>query len=74
MTRKTKRLIKERVATILAYITIGLIILAIAGLAYLALDFLGLIAWVASGQVPEGGFNTGFYFGRISYIIITSLI
>ena len=71
MTRKTKRLIKERVATILAYITIGLIILAIAGLAYLALDFLGLVAWVVSGQVPEGGFNTGFYFGRVSYIIIS---
>jgi len=74
MTRKTKRLIKERVAIILAYITIGLIILVIAGLAYLALDFLGLIAWVASGQVPEGGFDTGYYFGRVSYIIITSLI
>ena len=74
MTRKTKRLIKERVATILAYITIGLIILVIAGLAYLALDFLGLVAWAVSGQVPEGGFNTGFYFGRISYVIITSLI
>ncbi len=74
MTRKTKRLIKERVATILAYITIGLMMLAIAGLAYLALDFLGLVAWAASGQTPEGGFNTGFYFGRVSYMIINLII
>jgi hypothetical protein len=74
MTRKTKRLIKERVATALAYITYAIMMLVIAGLAYLALDFLGLVAWAVSGQVPEGGFNTGFYFGRISYIIITSLI
>ena len=66
MTRKTKRLIKERVATILAYITIGVIILAITGLAYLALDFLGLIAWVLSGQTP-----TGFYLGRVSVEIIS---
>jgi len=65
MTRKTKRLIKERVATILAYITIGLIILAIAGLAYLALDFLGLVAWVLSEQTP-----TGFYLGRVWYLIL----
>jgi len=71
MNRKTKRIIKERVATVLAYITYAIIMLAIAGLAYLALDFLGLIAWVISGQTPEGGFNTGFYFGRISYIIIS---
>ena len=74
MTRKTKRLIKERVATVLAYITYAIMVLTVAGLAYLALDFLGLVAWAVSGQVPEGGFNTGFYFGRISYIIITSLI
>ena len=71
MTRKTKRVIKERVATVLRYIAYTIIMLAIAGLAYLALDFLGLIAWVISGQTPEGGFNTGFYFGRISYIIIS---
>ena len=74
MTRKTKRLIKERVATALAYITYAIMIIVIAGLAYLMLDLFGLIAWVVSGQVPEGGFNTGFYFGRISYIIIISLI
>ncbi len=74
MTRKTKRLIKERVATILAYITYAIMILAIAGLAYLALDFLGLVAWAASGQVPEGGFNTGFYLGRVWYIIISLII
>jgi len=71
MTRKTKRLIRVRIATALAYITYAIIMLAIAGLAYLALDFLGLIAWVVSGQTPEGGFDTGFYFGRISYIIIS---
>jgi hypothetical protein len=74
MTRKTKRVIKERVATVLAYITYAIMMLVIAGLAYLALDFLGLVAWAVSGQVPEGGFNTGYYIGRVSYIIITSLI
>ena len=74
MNRKTKRIIKEKVATVLAYITYAIIMLAIAGLVYLALDFLGLVAWAISGQTPEGGFNTGFYFGRISYIIIISLI
>ena len=62
------------IINILSYIIIVIIFLAGLFVAYLALDFLGLIAWVASGQVPEGGFNTGFYFGRISYIIITSLI
>ena len=71
MTKKTKKVIKERVATVLAYITYAIIMLAIAGLAYLALDFLGLVAWVLSGQVPEGGFNTGYYLGKISYIIIS---
>jgi hypothetical protein len=74
MTRKTKRLIKERVATALAYITYAIMVLAIAGLTYLALDFMGLVAWAVSGQVPEGGFNTGFYFGRVSYIIISLII
>ena len=71
MTRKTKRIIRIRIATVLAYITYAIIMLAIAGLVYLALDFLGLVAWAISGQTPEGGFNTGFYFGRISYIIIS---
>ena len=70
MNRKTKRIIKERVATVLAYITYAIMIIVIAGLAYLALDFLGLVAWAVSGQTPEGGFNTGFYIGRVSYIII----
>jgi len=74
MNIKTKRIIKIRIATVLAYITYAIMIIAVAGLVYLALDFLGLVAWAVSGQVPEGGFNTGFYFGRISYIIITSLI
>ena len=74
MNIKTKRIIKIRIATVLAYITYVIMIIAVAGLAYLALDFLGLVAWAVSGQTPEGGFNTGFYFGRISYIIITSLI
>ena len=71
MTRKTKRIIKIRIATALAYITYVIMIIAIAGLVYLAIDFIGLIAWAISGQVPEGGFDTGFYFGRISYIIIS---
>ena len=74
MTRKTKRLIRVRIATALAYITYAIMMLVIAGIVYLALDFLGLMAWVASGQVPEGGFGTGYYIGRVSYIIITSLI
>ncbi len=74
MTRKTKRLIKEKIATVLAYITIGLMIIVIAGLAYLALDLLGLVAWAVSGQVPEGGFDTGYYLGRVSYIIINLII
>ena len=74
MTRKTKRIIRIRIATALAYITYAIMIIAIAGLAYLALDFLGLVAWAISGQTPEGGFNTGFYFGRVSYIIISLII
>lgn len=74
MTRRQKRDLKNMIINILSYIIIVIIFLAGLFVAYLALDFLGLIAWVASGQVPEGGFNTGFYFGRISYIIITSLI
>lgn len=74
MNRKTKRLIRVRVATVLRYIIYAIMIIAIAGLTYLALDFLGLIAWVVSGQTPEGGFDTGFYFGRISYIIISLII
>ena len=74
MTRRQKRDLKNMIINILSYITITIMLLAGLFVAYLALDFLGLIAWVASGQVPEGGFNTGFYFGRISYIIITSLI
>jgi hypothetical protein len=74
MTRKTKRLIRVRVAKALAYITYAIMMLVIAGLAYLALDFLGLVAWAVSGQVPEGGFDTGFYFGRVSYIIISLII
>lgn len=74
MKTKTKRIIRVRVATVLRYITYAIMIIAIAGLAYLALDFMGLMAWVASGQVPEGGFNTGFYIGRVSYIIISLII
>jgi hypothetical protein len=74
MNRKTKRVIKERVATVLRYITCAIMIIVIAGLAYLALDLFGLVAWAMSGQVPEGGFDTGYYIGRVSYIIITSLI
>ena len=74
MNIKTKRIIKIRIATVLAYITYAIMIIAVAGLVYLALDFLGLVAWAVSGQTPEGGFNTGFYFGRISYIIISLII
>ena len=74
MTRKTKRLIRVRVATALAYITCAIMVLAIAGLAYLVIDFMGLVAWAVSGQVPEGGFGTGFYVGRVSYIIISLII
>jgi len=74
MTRRQKRDLKNMIVSILSYIIIVIIFLAGLFVAYLALDFLGLIAWVASGQVPEGGFNTGFYFGRISYIIISLII
>lgn len=74
MTRKQKRDLKNTIANILTYITYAIIMLAIAGLAYLVIDFMGLVAWAMSGQVPEGGFNTGFYFGRISYIIISLII
>jgi hypothetical protein len=74
MTRKQKRDLKNIVVNILSYITYAIMMLVIAGLAYLALDFLGLVAWAVSGQVPEGGFNTGYYIGRVSYIIISLII
>lgn len=74
MNIKQKRDLKNMIVNILSYIIIVIIFLAGLFVAYLALDFLGLIAWVASGQVPEGGFNTGFYFGRVSYIIISLII
>ena len=70
MTKKTKRIIKIRITTILAYITYAIMMLAVAGLVYLALDFLGLVGWAVSGQVPEGGFNTGFYLGKAWYLIL----
>ncbi len=70
MNKKTKRVIKERVATVLRYITYAIMIIAIAGLAYLVIDFMGLVAWAMSGQVPEGGFNTGFYLGKAWYLIL----
>ena len=69
MTRKTKRLIKERVATLLAYITYAIMMLVIAGLAYLALDFMGLIAWVLSEQTP-----TGFYLGKLTAEVLRLII
>ena len=69
MTRKTKRIIKIRVATVLAYITYAIIMLAIAGLAYLALDFIGLIAWAMSGQTPEG-----FYLGEVTCKVLSNII
>ena len=65
MTRKTKRLIRVRVVTALAYITCAIMVLAVAGLAYLALDFLGFMAWAMSGQTP-----TGFYLGKLTVEII----
>lgn len=74
MTRKTKRIIKKHLENILMCV-VGLIsMLAIIAIIILSLDFMGLVAWVASGQVPEGGFDTGFYIGRMSYIIISSII
>jgi ABC-type uncharacterized transport system permease subunit len=69
MTRKTKRIIKIRVATVLAYITYAIIMLAIAGLVYLALDFLGLMAWAMSGQTPEG-----FYLGEVTCKVLNNII
>ena len=71
MTKQTKRDLKNMIINILSYITIIIMVLASLFVAYIAIDFLGLMAWAMSGQVPEGGFDTGFFFGRISYIIIS---
>lgn len=46
---------------------------AVAGgiaLAILAIDFVGFVAWVGSGQVPADG----FYVGRITAEIIKAII
>ena len=74
MTRKTKRIIKKHLENALICIAGLIAMLAIIAIIALSLDFMGLMAWVASGQVPEGGFDTGYYLGKVSYIIITSLI
>ena len=74
MTRRQKRDLKNTIANILTYVTITIMILAGLAIAYLALDLFGFMAWVISGQTPEGGFNTGFYIGRVSYIIISLII
>jgi hypothetical protein len=66
MTKKTKRDLKNMIVNILSYITIIIMVLTSLFVAYIAIDFLGLMAWVISGQTP-----TGFYIGRISYIIIS---
>ena len=69
LTKKEKRVIKEKVATVLRYITYAIMIIVIAGLAYLMLDFLGLIAWVLSGQTPEG-----FYLGEVTCKVLSNII
>ena len=69
MNIKTKRIIKIRIATVLAYITYVIMIIAVAGLAYLALDFLGLVAWVLSEQTP-----TGFYLGKLTAEVLRLII
>ena len=74
MTRKTKRIIKKHFENSLICIAGLIIILSIIAIIALSIDFMGLVAWVASGQVPEGGFDTGFYIGRVSYTIISLII
>ena len=69
MTRKTKRLIRVRFANVLRCITYAIMMLVIAGLAYLALDFLGLVAWVLSEQTP-----TGFYLGKLTAEVLRLII
>ena len=70
MNIKQKRDLKNTIANILTYVTITIMILAGLAIAYLALDLFGLMAWAVSGQVPEGGFDTGYYFGRVWYLIL----
>lgn len=74
MNIKQKRDLKNTIANILTYVTITIMILAGLAIAYLMLDFLGFMAWVLSGQVPEGGFDTGYYLGKVNYIIISLII
>ena len=74
MTRRQKRDLKNTIANILTYVTITIMILAGLAIAYLALDLFGFMAWALSGQTPEGGFDTGYYIGRVSYIIISLII
>ena len=74
MTKKTKRLIKKHLENALICVAGLIVVLLIIAIIALSLDFLSLVAWALSGQVSEGGFNTGYYLGKVSYIIITSLI
>lgn len=74
MTRKTKRIIKKHIENTLICMAGLIAMISIIAIIALSIDLMGLMAWVASGQVPEGGFNTGFYIGRISHIIISLII
>ena len=69
MTKKIKRLIRVRFAKVLRCITYAIMMLVSAGLAYLALDFLGFIAWVLSEQTP-----TGFYIGKLTAEVLRLII
>lgn len=69
MTRKQKRDFKNMIINILSYITITIMLLAGLFVAYLALDFLGLVAWVLSEQTP-----TGFYLGKLTAEVLRLII
>ena len=69
MNIKQKRDLKNMIVNILSYITYAIIMLAIAGLVYLALDFLGFMAWAVSRQTPEG-----FYLGEVTCKVLSNII
>ena len=69
MTRKQKRDLKNMIVNILSYITIIIMVLVGLFIAYMAIDFFGLIAWVLSGQTPEG-----FYLGEVTCKVLSNII
>jgi hypothetical protein len=70
MTRRQKRRIRNIFVDILTYMTIVLIFLAGAFIAYLVIDVTGFMTWIISGQVePEG-----FYFGKLTAEVLRLII